>query len=91
MLADRLLAKADYDCDREIRTLELLKLRFGDTNLNNCEVDMGAAVMLLVVLGLHVTSNSSTDPQIPHAPFRALLSDPASPLLTLLPPKVSLL
>ena len=38
MLADRLLAKTDYDCDREIRTLELLKLRFGDTNLNNCEV-----------------------------------------------------
>ncbi|KAK9820288.1 hypothetical protein WJX72_008627 [[Myrmecia] bisecta] len=38
MLADKLLAKTDYDCDREIRTLELLKLRFGDTNLHNCEV-----------------------------------------------------
>jgi len=37
MLADRLLAKADYDCSREVRTLELLKLRFGDANLHNCE------------------------------------------------------
>lgn len=27
MLADRLLAKDDYDCEREIRTLELLKIR----------------------------------------------------------------
>lgn len=26
MLADRLLAKSDYDCDRELRTLELLKV-----------------------------------------------------------------
>jgi len=37
MLADRLLAKADYDCSREVRTLELLKLRFGDVNLHTCE------------------------------------------------------
>ena len=38
MLADKLLAKMDYDCDREIRTLELLKIRFGDSNMHNCEV-----------------------------------------------------
>ena len=38
MLADKLLSKTDYNCDREIRTLELLKLRFGDANLHNCEV-----------------------------------------------------
>ncbi len=37
LLADKLLAKTDYDCDREIHTLELLKLRFGDANLHNCE------------------------------------------------------
>lgn len=29
MLAQRLLAKGDYDCEREIRTLELLKIRCG--------------------------------------------------------------
>jgi anaphase-promoting complex subunit 2 len=38
MLADRLLAKLDYDINHEIRTLELLKLRFGESNLQNCEV-----------------------------------------------------
>ena len=38
MLADKLLAKMDYDCDREIRTLELLKIRFGDSNMHHCEV-----------------------------------------------------
>ena len=37
MLAEKLLAKDDYDCDKEIRTLELLKIRFGDSNLLNCE------------------------------------------------------
>ena len=37
MLAEKLLSKGDYDCDREIRTLELLKLRFGELNLLNCE------------------------------------------------------
>ncbi len=29
MLAGRLLARSDYECEREIRTLELLKLRWG--------------------------------------------------------------
>ena len=37
MLAEKLLAKGDYDCDKEIRTLELLKIRFGEANLLNCE------------------------------------------------------
>lgn len=40
MLSDKLLSKTDYNCDREIRTLELLKLRFGDANLHNCEVKL---------------------------------------------------
>ncbi|KAK9790960.1 hypothetical protein WJX73_003133 [Symbiochloris irregularis] len=38
MLGDKLLAKRGYECGGEIRTLELLKLRFGDTNLHPCEV-----------------------------------------------------
>jgi hypothetical protein len=37
MLAEKLLAKGDYNCDKEIRTLELLKIRFGEANLLNCE------------------------------------------------------
>ncbi|KAG0285062.1 Anaphase-promoting complex subunit 2 [Linnemannia gamsii] len=38
ILADRLLQATDFDVDREIRQLELLKLRFGDTDLHHCEV-----------------------------------------------------
>ena len=49
MLAEKLLSKGNYDCDREIRTLELLKLRFGEANLLNCEarpVALAPAVFL---------------------------------------------
>ena len=38
MLAERLLAKSDFDTDTEIRTLEHLKKRFGEGNLHSCEV-----------------------------------------------------
>lgn len=41
MLGDKLLTKRGYECDSEIRTLELLKLRFGDANLHPCEVRTG--------------------------------------------------
>ena len=49
MLSDRLLAKTDYDCDRELRTLELLKVRFGEATLHNAEIMLkvgGGAVMV---------------------------------------------
>ncbi|XP_055920169.1 anaphase-promoting complex subunit 2 [Eupeodes corollae] len=38
LLADRLLSSLDFNPDREIRNLELLKLRFGETLLHSCEV-----------------------------------------------------
>ena len=38
LLADRLLVKQDYGTDREVGTLELLKVRFGDAGLHRCEV-----------------------------------------------------
>lgn len=38
LLADRLLTNYSCDTEKEIRYLELLKLRFGDTLLNSCEV-----------------------------------------------------
>ena len=38
MLAERLLNKVGYDIDREMHTLELLKLRFGEASLHKCEV-----------------------------------------------------
>lgn len=38
LLADRLLAQLDFNPDREIRNLELLKLRFDETMLHTCQV-----------------------------------------------------
>lgn len=38
MLADRVLTRGGYDTEREIRTLELLKMRFGEANLHTCAV-----------------------------------------------------
>lgn len=38
MLADKLLANMDYKTDHERHTLELLKLRFGETSMNAAEV-----------------------------------------------------
>lgn len=38
LLADRILSQFNYDTEREIRYLELLKLRFGEAQLHYCEV-----------------------------------------------------
>jgi len=38
MLADKLLAAPGYDTEREVRHLELLKKRFGDSAMQSCEV-----------------------------------------------------
>ena len=38
LLADRILTYFHYDTDHEIRYLELLKLRFGESQLHQCEV-----------------------------------------------------
>ncbi|KAF9349399.1 Anaphase-promoting complex subunit 2 [Mortierella sp. NVP85] len=38
ILADRLLKATDFNIDREVRQLELLKLRFKEEELHNCEV-----------------------------------------------------
>ncbi|ELR20860.1 anaphasepromoting complex subunit 2 isoform 2, putative [Acanthamoeba castellanii str. Neff] len=38
MLASRLLAITDYNTDKDYHNLELLKLRFGETRLHECEI-----------------------------------------------------
>lgn len=38
MLADKLLANVDFDTDREVHNLELLKLRFGEASMRQCEI-----------------------------------------------------
>ncbi|EDX08477.1 anaphase-promoting complex subunit 2 [Drosophila simulans] len=38
LMADRLLAQLDFNSEKEIRNLELLKIRFGESLLHSCEV-----------------------------------------------------
>ncbi|XP_065836636.1 anaphase-promoting complex subunit 2-like [Oscarella lobularis] len=38
LLADRVLSSLDYNTEKEVRNLELLKLRFGETSLHYCEI-----------------------------------------------------
>jgi anaphase-promoting complex subunit 2 len=38
MLADKLLGNTDFNTDREVHNLELLKLRFGEASMRQCEV-----------------------------------------------------
>ncbi|CAI9096563.1 OLC1v1032742C1 [Oldenlandia corymbosa var. corymbosa] len=38
MLAEKLLNKCDYEIDSEIRTLELLKIHFGESSMQRCEI-----------------------------------------------------
>ncbi|KAL7542585.1 hypothetical protein ACHAXR_012103 [Thalassiosira sp. AJA248-18] len=38
MLADKLLGNMEYDTDKEVHNLELLKLRFGEVSMRQCEV-----------------------------------------------------
>ncbi|KAL3933625.1 MAG: hypothetical protein SGBAC_010313 [Bacillariaceae sp.] len=38
MLADKLLANLDFNTDKEVHTLELLKLRFGELSMRSCEI-----------------------------------------------------
>jgi len=38
MLADKLLIAVEFDAEKEVRNLELLKLRFGEGSMQNCEI-----------------------------------------------------
>ena len=62
MLSDKLLSKTDYNCDREIRTLELLKLRFGDANLHNCEVGQIHQLCICICQACPTASSSALHP-----------------------------
>lgn len=46
LLADRLLTQYSCDTEKEIRYLELLKLRFGDSQLHYCEVKIKTIPLL---------------------------------------------
>jgi anaphase-promoting complex subunit 2 len=38
LLAEKLLSRVGYDVEKEIKTIELLKLRFGESALHICEI-----------------------------------------------------
>ena len=38
LLADKLITNLSYETDREVHTLELLKLRFGEESMHHCEI-----------------------------------------------------
>ncbi|CAD6338423.1 unnamed protein product [Miscanthus lutarioriparius] len=38
MLAEKLLNKSDFEIDSDIRTLELLKIHFGESSMQKCEI-----------------------------------------------------
>ncbi|ETV65032.1 hypothetical protein, variant [Aphanomyces astaci] len=57
MLAERLLMSTDFNTDRDVHTLELLKLRFGDVRLQPCDImlkDMEESKRVHANLGLAV-------------------------------------
>ena len=38
LLADKLMSNLDFDADREVMNLEILKMRFGDASMHECEI-----------------------------------------------------
>ena len=38
MLADKLVNNLAYDTNKEVQNLELLKLRFGESSMHQCEI-----------------------------------------------------
>ncbi|KAG6547269.1 hypothetical protein Mapa_011205 [Marchantia paleacea] len=64
MLAEKLLNKSDYDTDRNIRTLELLKLRFGESNMHSCEIMLKDVADSKRINANIKASKSSNDPLV---------------------------
>ncbi|KAL7488663.1 hypothetical protein ACHAW6_014263 [Cyclotella cf. meneghiniana] len=67
MLADKLLSNLDYDTDKEVHTLELLKLRFGEESMRQCEVmikdiDDSKRIYANVWCPLDMKASSEDDP-----------------------------
>jgi len=81
LLADKLLGILDFDTDKEVHTLELLKLRFGEQSLRQCEImikDIDDSKR--IVSNIHSTmagKESSSDDPIEENPIvdAAIVSD----------------
>ncbi|KAL3697240.1 hypothetical protein R1sor_011316 [Riccia sorocarpa] len=64
LLAEKLLNKTDYDTERNIRTLELLKLRFGESNMHSCEIMLKDIADSKRINSNIKASKSSSDPAV---------------------------
>ena len=74
LLSNRLLANCSYDTDKEIRHLELLKLRFGEIPLHQCEVmlkDIGDSKRINTAL--HTVEGGCPELQTQAFPVNALI------------------
>jgi len=77
LLAERLLTKFSFDTHRDVRHVELLKLRFGDSSLHNCEVmlkdisDSRRINARIMEEKLAASNSSSTSTE--HVPVNALI------------------
>ena len=58
LLSNRILSQFTYDAEREIRNLELLKLRFGEAPLHQCEVMLKGMFLLFRILGFRLRIRS---------------------------------
>ena len=74
LLSNRLLANCSYDTEKEIRSLELLKLRFGEIPLHQCEVmlkDIGDSKRINSLL--HTVDGGCPELQTQAFPVNALV------------------
>ena len=58
LLSNRILSQFTYDAEREIRNLELLKLRFGEAPLHQCEVMLKGMFLFFRILGFRLRIRS---------------------------------
>ncbi|KAL0898341.1 hypothetical protein Bca101_082302 [Brassica carinata] len=63
MLAEKLLNNTDYDIDTEIRTVELLKIHFGEASMQRCEIMLNDLIDSKRV-NTNVKKTSQTGPEL---------------------------
>ena len=76
LLSNRLLSQFTYDTEREIRNLELLKLRFGEASLHQVEVmlkDISDSKRINALLQNEATENTATVIKFKEWPVNAII------------------
>ena len=54
MLADKLVNNLAYDTDKEVQNLELLKLRFGESSMHQCEIMVKKKMLNTIMKDIHI-------------------------------------